>query len=1119
MKCDSAAGAAANIVIANPPSVSKTYYNRMYLNFANLPASGGIAIFRLAGSITVRITSAGKLQLWNEVSTATQIGSDSVATIATGTYYRVEVKFIVSAGQILTDAELQLDGVSVAIGTGLTANVSKSTVQLGWITTPGASKVFYVDDVAINDNGGSVNNTWPGSGKVVMLLPTGDSAEGAGWTRGNGTAFSGSNGWDSVNNEPPVGIADLGGAGADTGQIRNAGSNANSNMDVTVTTYTAAGIGASDVINAIQMWAITAAPVVTSAKQGTLGMAGNPGQTAVALGSGGTAGAFWQGNAGGTFPTGWKHSPGTVIEAPTGLTLGAAPTARVTQVTASTRIAVVCFMGAYVDYTPVSGTTYTKQEIGISPRTGSGPDVTTWADTGSGISPLTGGGADATTWAKTGIGISARTALGAKVFNPVETGIGISPRTGGGASASAFSIVVNPTIAGTPSVGHVLRCFPGAYTGGTPTFTYQWRRDGGNIGSATSATYTLVSADDTHTIDCRVSATSGSTISTNSDSVVCTSSVSITWDPTIRQSWEPDTLFLFDPDQESTFWTDGVHGMIDNAGYFSSLANCNPWRGGSAYSVVAGKFRRGIKQTGSGESLWIPGAMLPSNNFTVEFFAKCDISWGSSTYAEFLDFGRDMNTPVGARISIFNDPGLGGKVHVRVSMPDRSTFEFNDGINHSSGTWVGVQLTYDGSTLTLYIDGVSKATHSMSAPFAWYGEDTKGVGGLKTIAGSDWTISDIKISRVCRIPASSVTVKPQSSVTFSDTSAGSTTPDLYGGVHHFGTNSSDIAAGDTLKLKIARVGKLDSALPIKSGGTDVDHPTLGNSGSWSYHFGPADRLCQYFLDRGWKMYLSFGSCPQILGGGHAPFTTTQCNDSTVVGAENTVWDTTVPSSMANMGTICADIYHHMKNTYPTLVIEYVAIGNEPSSSAFWAGTATQMFQMYAAVANAIRAINGSQKVGGVETTDYESNKSAWVQAHINYCGTNAVPLDFISVHGYEGDINFGARVLADTAGWAATAGITAPKVTLGEWGWHAANTPGSIHPFGDSNFWMNDWAAAYDAAYLLACQAAGISAACIYQFGPSASSDTGWNGTGIIDATNHIPWASGNALREIAMLS
>jgi hypothetical protein len=89
--------------------------------------------------------------------------------------------------------------------------------------------------------------------------------------------------------------------------------------------------------------------VSTSAKVGQVGVVSNPAIAVINLTA--NSGQFWSGTAAGTYPTGWKWSHGTVTYAPS-VTLGTAPVMRVTQVTSSTRIAMACFMGIYVDYTP-----------------------------------------------------------------------------------------------------------------------------------------------------------------------------------------------------------------------------------------------------------------------------------------------------------------------------------------------------------------------------------------------------------------------------------------------------------------------------------------------------------------------------------------------------------------------------------------------------------------------------------------------------------------------------------------------------------------------------------------------------------------------------------------------
>ena len=69
---------------------------------------------------------------------------------------------------------------------------------------------------------------------------------------------------------------------------------------------------------------------------------------------------------------------------------------------------------------------------------------------------------------------------------------------------------VAPSITGTAQEGQTVTCSTGTWTG-TPTITYsyQWRRNGSNIGSATNSTYTLVTADVSQSITCQVTATNG----------------------------------------------------------------------------------------------------------------------------------------------------------------------------------------------------------------------------------------------------------------------------------------------------------------------------------------------------------------------------------------------------------------------------------------------------------------------------------------------------------------------------------------------------------------------------------------------------------------------------------
>lgn len=359
-KFDSGAGnALAWTVLSSTLVASTTYYFRAYCRFAGFPSFAvspailGFGTNRSTTGIELGIDNGGGLR-WYDPNTGLSIlgGSGSVRSASNlNQWYRIEASITLNGSSQITDFSYLLDGVQGTSYTGKTIAITATGQSMGWVQqVPGASLVFNIDDVALNDSTGTQQNTWPGEGSIVLVKPNADSAIGTGWTLGTGTAIASNSGSTAVKNVPPVGVADLT-AGSDTKQIRNATSNANVNYDATMQTYTAAGVPSTDFIAVVVPIISTAAPVTTSAKQGTVGVVSNPTITNIALGAGGTSGAFWSGVAAGTYPTGWKWSFGTTTYLPT-VTLGTAPVMRVTQVTSSTRIAIVDSMGIYVESKP-----------------------------------------------------------------------------------------------------------------------------------------------------------------------------------------------------------------------------------------------------------------------------------------------------------------------------------------------------------------------------------------------------------------------------------------------------------------------------------------------------------------------------------------------------------------------------------------------------------------------------------------------------------------------------------------------------------------------------------------------------------------------------------------------
>jgi hypothetical protein len=84
---------------------------------------------------------------------------------------------------------------------------------------------------------------------------------------------------------------------------------------------------------------------------------------------------------------------------------------------------------------------------------------------------------------------------------------------------------VLPAISGTPEVGSELTAYPGVWSG-APSFTYQWKNEGVNIGGATAQTYTLQAGDTGDNITVTVTATNseGSASATSAETIAIAAS-------------------------------------------------------------------------------------------------------------------------------------------------------------------------------------------------------------------------------------------------------------------------------------------------------------------------------------------------------------------------------------------------------------------------------------------------------------------------------------------------------------------------------------------------------------------------------------------------------------------
>lgn len=315
------------------------YYVRIYMRFGALPSST-VRVMQMedgasfAPLVSARLTSAGKLQLWNQTGTPAQIGSDSAATIAIDTWYMIELHCKTVAGS--SDAAgLRLDGVEVASALGLSlSDVNVGAVRYGWIDPPGASKSVYLDDMAVNNDEGANQNSWPGEESVVYLWPTADSANPGGWVAGAGGT---SNLFDAINNATPVGVAAA--SATNLSQIKDTAGTSD-DYDATMQTYSAAGVtGQISVLQPV----IVHGPSSALARTDAFRILSNPVLSEQTVASPATAI--------GAFGTGWKTTRGAAQYNPS-VTVGTAPVMRVSRRDAAANDLHVCAMLIAVGFGP-----------------------------------------------------------------------------------------------------------------------------------------------------------------------------------------------------------------------------------------------------------------------------------------------------------------------------------------------------------------------------------------------------------------------------------------------------------------------------------------------------------------------------------------------------------------------------------------------------------------------------------------------------------------------------------------------------------------------------------------------------------------------------------------------
>ena len=231
-----------------------------------------------------------------------------------------------------------------------------------------------------------------------------------------------------------------------------------------------------------------------------------------------------------------------------------------------------------------------------------------------------------------------------------------------------------PTIAGSPAVSYALTADPGVWDPPTVAFTYQWRRDGIAIPSATATTYAPVAADEGHTLMVYVTGradgyVTGRGVESAPTAVVQNATSPLAYEAFVKASYQD---FLGRPPtvDDLATQTDALSsGTLTTGNYLSSLATSDEWLSAIVTQMYSDTLDR--QPDAAGLAGWV--SWLRSGRFTVAqvaslFYASDEYyidhagnsptSWVTLLYQKLLNRDPDA-AGLAAWVTYTNDPRYG----------------------------------------------------------------------------------------------------------------------------------------------------------------------------------------------------------------------------------------------------------------------------------------------------------------------------------------------------------------------------------------------------------------------------------------------------------------------------
>jgi xylan 1,4-beta-xylosidase len=185
-----------------------------------------------------------------------------------------------------------------------------------------------------------------------------------------------------------------------------------------------------------------------------------------------------------------------------------------------------------------------------------------------------------------------------------------------------------------------------------------------------------------------------------------------------------------------------------------------------------------------------------------------------------------------------------------------------------------------------------------------------------------------------------------------------------------------------------------------------------------YNFQYVDALFDALLDMGVRPFVEFGFCPRPLAR----------ETGTVFwwGAHGAP-----PTDLGRWSELVRRTVTHWVDRYGLTEVRrwYFEVWNEPNLGGFFRGTRGEYFELYRVTVKAVKAVDGALRVGGPATSNFVPDtrfdgetedftvhhatrgvdidtldwRPVWLDAFLNFCFANGLPVDFVSTHPYPTD--------------------------------------------------------------------------------------------------------------------